>query len=75
MALVTDPEARMWRTGSGTKGNEIHALLFNDVTRPSRNDPLIGSMDNSELADSIVEMHNLVLGKFGRHFLKALRAE
>lgn len=75
MALVTDPENRVWRTGSGTNGNEIYALLFNDVTKPSRNDPLIGSMDTAALAENIVDMHNRVLRKFGRHYITALRAD
>jgi hypothetical protein len=75
VALVSDPKDRLWRTGSGTNGNEIYALLFNDVTKASRNDPLIGSMDTAELADNIVDMHNRVLRKYGRHYITALKAD
>lgn len=74
--LIDNPENRLWRTGSSSEsGNEIYALLFNDVTKPTRNDVLIGSMDNAELAESIVDMHNRVLRKFGRHYIKALKVE
>lgn len=75
MALIDDPQNRVWRTGSGTNANEIYALVYNDVTKPTRNDPLIGSMDTSELADNVVDTHNRVLRKFGRHYVKALLSE
>lgn len=76
MALVTDPENRLWRTGgSQENGNEIFALQYNDVTKPTRNDPLIGSMDNADLAENVVDMHNRVLRKYGRHYIKALKAD
>lgn len=75
MALIEDPQNRLWRAGSREHGNEIYALIHNDVTKPSRNDVLIGSMDTSDLADNIVDMHNRVLTRYGRHYIRALRAE
>ena len=75
MALIADPENRLWRTGSREHGNEIYALIYNDVTKPTRNDLLIGSMDNSDLADLVVDVHNRVLRKFGRHYVTALRSD
>lgn len=75
MALITDPENRLWRTGSGENGNEIYALIFNDVTKPCRDDLLIGSMDTSALAENVVDVHNRVLRRYGRHYIRALRAD
>lgn len=75
MAQVTDPENRLWRVGSGESGNEIYALVYNDVTRPSRNDVLLGSMETPSLAEQIVNTHNQVLRKFGRHYKAALRLD
>lgn len=73
--MITDPQNRMWRTGSGTNGNEIYALLYNDVTKASRNDLLIGAMDTPALADNVVDMHNRVLRRFGRHYIMALKTD
>lgn len=75
MAQVSNPQTRMWRVGQGESGNEIYALVYNDVTRPSRNDLLLGVMETSDIADHIVQTHNQVLQKFGRHFATALRVE
>lgn len=75
MALIEDVKNRLWRTGSTTNANEIYALVNNDVTKPTRNDPLIGSMDTAELADHVVDIHNRLLSKFGRHYVRALRDE
>ena len=75
MGLVSDPQNRLWRTGSRPEtANEIYVLYHNDVTKPSRNDPLIGSMETSDLADIVVQTHNLVVGRFGRHYIRALKA-
>lgn len=74
MPLIVDPEKRLWRTGSSTeKGNEIYALIYNDPTKPSRNDVLIGQMDTTELAEIVVNVHNLVVAKFGSHYEKMLQ--
>lgn len=76
MALIEDPENRLWRTGGSiATAHEIYALIHNDVTKPCRDDLLIGSMDTSDLADNVVDMHNRVLRKFGRHYSKALKAD
>lgn len=75
MAQVSDPESRLWRVGSGESGNEIYALVYNDVTRPSRNDLRIGVMETADLADHIVGTHNQVLRKFGRHYKTALKLD
>lgn len=75
MATVGDPEDRLWRVGSGESGNEIYALVYNDVTKASRNDQLIGTMETSTLADAVVTMHNQVLRKFGRHHKTALKMD
>jgi DNA-binding protein Fis len=75
VALIEDPQNRVWRTGSGVNGNEIYALIHNDVTKPTRDDLLIGSMENETIAEHIVDMHNRVLRKFGRHYIRALKAE
>jgi hypothetical protein len=75
VALISDPQNRVWRTGSGVNGNEIYALVFNDVTKPTRNDPLIGSMDTADLAELVVDVHNRILRKFGRHYVTALKVD
>jgi len=36
---------------------------------------MIGTMETSELAEIVVETHNKVVLKFGRHYLKALSTE
>lgn len=76
MALVNDPQNRLWRTGTreGTT-NEIYALYHNDVTKPTRSDPMIGTMETSALAEIVVETHNLVVQKFGRHYIRALKTD
>jgi hypothetical protein len=73
VAQIEKPQETVWRTGSGIEsGHEIYAMVFNDVTKPTRNDPLIGSMDTAELAEFVVEVHNRMLRKFGRHYKRAL---
>ena len=62
---------RLWRTDTST-GRSIYALLSNDVTKPSQQDPLIGVMETSELAENVVDTHNLAFNKFGRHYLRVL---
>jgi hypothetical protein len=71
VAVITNPSERLWRTDFKL-GRNIYALLSNDETRPSNNDPLIGTMETSELAEIVVETHNLALKKFGRHYKRAL---
>jgi hypothetical protein len=71
MALIPNPGERLWRTDFKL-GRNIYALLSNDETRPSPSDPLIGTMESTELAEMVVETHNLALKKFGRHFRRAM---
>lgn len=71
MALLKNPEQRFWRTDF-KRGRGIYALVSNDVTKPSEYDPVIGVMENSELAETIVDTHNRALEKFGRNYLKVL---
>lgn len=74
MAIIDDPKNRLWRVGSGDSSNEIYALVYNDVTKPTRDDVLIGTMETSAIAEDVVDIHNLVLRKFGRHYPRVLRA-
>lgn len=72
MALLPNPSERLWRTDYKL-GRNIYALLSNDESRVSQDDPLIGTMETSELAEIVVETHNLVTQMYGRRFLKVLR--
>jgi hypothetical protein len=71
MAPLNNPGDRLWRTDFKL-GRNIYALLSNNVSRPSPQDPLIGVMETSELAENVVDTHNRVVTKFGRHYLRAL---
>jgi hypothetical protein len=71
---LNNPEERLWRSDT-RRGRGIYALLSNDVKKPSQYDPLLGVMESSELAEIVVDTHNLVLMKFGRHYLKALATD
>lgn len=74
MALLPNPSDRLWRSDYNL-GRNIYALLSNDEKLPSRDDPLIGTMETSELAEIVVATHNLVTKKYGRHYPKALALE
>lgn len=74
MAPLNSPGERLWRTDYKL-GRNIYVLLSNDTTKPSPQDPLIGSMETSELAEMVVDTHNKLVLKFGRRFLKALESE
>lgn len=71
MAPLKNPGDRVWRTDLQL-GRSIYAVLSNDIAKPSALDPLIGVMDTSELAETVVDTHNNALRKFGRHYLRAL---
>lgn len=71
VAQITNPNERLWRTDFRL-GRNVYALISNDETHPSQNDPLIGTMESSELAENVVETHNLAVKKFGRHYRRAL---
>ena len=74
MAPLNNPDQRLWRTDLKL-GRNIYALLSNDVSRPSSQDPMIGTMETSEMAENIVDLHNSALKKYGRHYLKALSVD
>jgi hypothetical protein len=71
---LKDMEQRLWRTDFRL-GRSIYALLSNNVRKPSPQDPLIGVMETSELAEIVVDTHNNALMKFGRHYVRALAAD
>lgn len=71
MAPIPNPSERYWRTDFKL-GRNIYALLSNDVKKASPHDPLVGVMETSELAENVVDTHNLVIQRFGRHYVKAL---
>jgi hypothetical protein len=74
MAPLKNPDERLWRTDLRL-GRNVYALLSNDVTRPSPQDPLVGVMETSELAENVVDLHNRAITKYGRHYLKALSTD
>jgi hypothetical protein len=74
MALMKNPGERLWRTDFRL-GRNVYALLSNDVNRPSADDPLIGVMETSDLAETVVNLHNLALTKFGPKYLKRMGAD
>jgi hypothetical protein len=71
MAPLNNPGNRMWRTDLQL-GRNIYALLSNDVEKPSPQDPLIGVMENSEMAEDVVDTHNNALRLYGRRYRRAL---
>lgn len=74
MAPLNNPQDRLWRTDLKL-GRSVYALLSNDVTKASPQDPLVGVMESSDLAQNVVDTHNKALTKFGRHYLKALSTD
>lgn len=74
MAPLNHPDRRLWRTDLKL-GRNIFALLSNDVSKPSPQDPLVGVMETSELAEDVVDTHNSVLKKYGRHYLRVLATD
>jgi len=73
-APLKDASTRLWRTDLRL-GRNIYALLSNDVRRASPQDPLIGVMETSEMAENVVDTHNRALMKFGRHYIRALLSD
>lgn len=72
MAPLNNPGDRLWRTDL-RMGRSVYALLSNDINKTSTQDPLIGVMETSEIAENVVDTHNRALLKYGRHYLKALQ--
>lgn len=71
MTIIVEPENRYWRTDT-RMGRNIYALLSNDVAHPSEDDPMIGVMDSSELAEDVVDTHNDLLQMYGRRYRRML---
>ncbi len=71
MSHQIPPELRVWRTDA-RRGRHIYALLSNDPTRPSEDDPLVGVMESAVVAEDIVSTHNGALAKFGKRYLTVL---
>ena len=71
MALK-NPEQRYWRTDLRL-GRNIFALLSNDPEDPSDQDPMIGTMESTGMAEDVVNTHNAALTKYGRRYLTALQ--
>jgi hypothetical protein len=71
MALLNNSAERLWRTDFRL-GRSVYALLSNDITKPSAQDPLVGVMESSDLAQNVVDTHNNALNKYGRHYLRRL---
>lgn len=74
MAPLTNLGDRFWRTDL-QKGRSIYALKSNDVELPSEDDPLIGVMETTTLAEDVVDTHNNAIRKYGRHFRRVLAAD
>lgn len=74
MAPLKNPGDRLWRTDLRL-GRNIYVLLSNDINRTSPQDPLVGVMETSELAENVVDTHNRAITKYGRHYLKVLAAD
>lgn len=67
MAQGIKPEQRLWRTDLRL-GRSIYALLSNDPDEPSEQDPLIGVMESTSLAEDVVNTHNAVLQRYGNKY-------
>lgn len=71
MAVISRPINRYWRTDL-KMGRNVYACVSNDPSLPSADDPLIGVMETSEVAEDIVNTHNGALTQYGRRYPKML---
>lgn len=71
MGLIKS-EDRFWRTDFHKTGRNIYALKSNNIELPSNDDPLIGVMETTQLAEDIVDLHNNAIKRYGRHFRRVL---
>jgi hypothetical protein len=62
---------RFWRTDLRL-GRNVYVLLSNDPNRPSPADLLIGTMETSVIAETVVDTHNKLLIKFGKRYPRVL---
>lgn len=65
------PELRLWRVGK-KQSRHIYALISNDPLRSSDDDPLVGIMESSIVAQDVVSTHNGALAMFGRRYPQML---
>lgn len=70
-APLKNPEEFYWRTDLRL-GRNVYALLSNDLEKPSPNDPLLGTMASSVIAEDVVNSHNGLLERFGRRYPKRI---
>lgn len=71
VTTLHNPEERLWRTDLRT-GRRVYVLLSNDVTKPSEDDPMIGAMETSTIAENVVNTHNGALALYGRRYPQIL---
>lgn len=69
--IVKHPETRFWRLDFRL-GRNVYVLLSNDPDEPSENDPMIGVMESSAMAEDVVNTHNALLAKYGKHYPRVL---
>jgi hypothetical protein len=62
----------MWRTDE--RGRAIYALISNDPRRPSPDDPMLGAMESSIVAEDVISTHNGALARYGRRYNRILAA-
>lgn len=74
MGLIK-PEDRFWRTDFHKTGRAIYALKSNNIELPSNDDPLLGVMETTQLAEDVVDLHNNAIKKYGRHFRRVMSVE
>lgn len=74
MAPLSNPTERLWRTDFRL-GRNVYALLSNDTSKASKDDQLIGTMESSFLAQTVVDTHNAAMLKYGRHYMRALMVD
>lgn len=72
--ILKDPEQRFWRTDLRL-GRNVYALVSNDPKSPSDDDPLIGVMESTVLAEDVVNSHNGLLARYGLKYEERIRME
>lgn len=71
MPILKNPEERLWRTDFRT-GRSVYVLLSNNISMPSEDDPMIGTMATSTMAENVVNTHNGALALYGRRYQQVL---
>lgn len=75
MSSLGDPAHRYWRTDAKASSRQIYLCLSNDPTKPSDDDPLLGVLESSSLAQEVVNTHNDALAKYGRRYRTVLASK